>query len=160
MVYAKILVTLDGSKLAELALHHAEQIAQPETHIHVLSVVSEDYVIETGISLAHGMNADFSLSSQQLPSPQDVIDPKTLQKRVEYLRQASDWLKDKGFVVTVEARPGKPIDEIVKVAADSFDLIVMATHGRTGLSKFVLGSVTEGVLRRSPCPVLVISAHS
>jgi len=160
MAYGKILVTLDGSKLAELALHHAEQVAQPETHIHVLSVVSEDYVMETGLGLAHAMNADFALSNQQLPSTQDVVDPRALQKRVEYLRQASDWLKDKGFTVTVEARPGKPIDEIVKVAAEGFDLIVMATHGRTGLSKFVLGSVTEGVLRRSPCPVLVISAQS
>ena len=160
MVYEKILVTLDGSKLAELALQHAEQVAQPETHIHVLSVVTEDYMIESGLGLAQAMNADFALSSQQLPSTQDVLDPRALRERVEYLRQATDWLKDKGFNVTVEARTGKPIDEIVKVAAESFDLIVMATHGRTGLSKFVLGSVTEGVLRRSPCPVLVISAQS
>jgi nucleotide-binding universal stress UspA family protein len=160
MVYRKILATLDGSKLAEQALRHIEQIAAPGTQVRVLSVISEDFVIDTGLSLAHAMNADYSLSSHTLPTIQDVIDPKALQTRVAYLLQASDWLKEKGFVVTVEARPGRAIDEIVKVASEGFDLIVMATHGRTGLTKFVLGSVTEGVLRRSPCPVLVISAHS
>src|SRR5579871_4885404 len=123
MAYGKILVTLDGSKLAEQALHHVQQIATPSTRLHVLSVISEDFVMDTGLSLAHAMSADFSLSSRELPTVQDLIDPQALQTRVAYLLHASNWLKDKGYAVTVEARPGRAIDEIVRVAADGFDLI-------------------------------------
>src|SRR5690242_11410714 len=128
MSYQKILVTLDGSELAEQALRHIEQIATPGTAVHVLSVITEDFVIDASLSLAHAMTVDYSLSSHNVPTIQDVVDPKTLQTRVAYLLQASEWLKDRGFTVTVEARPGRAIDEIVRVADDGFDLIVMATH--------------------------------
>jgi universal stress protein A len=52
---------------------------------------------------------------------------------------------------------GSPADEIVKVAAaEHVDLIVIATHGRTGLSHLVMGSVAERVVRTAPCPVMTI----
>ena len=52
---------------------------------------------------------------------------------------------------------GEPVDEIVRQAKEeSSDLIVMGTHGRTGLKRLLLGSVAEGVLRRGPCPVLTV----
>jgi len=44
------------------------------------------------------------------------------------------------------------------VAREGFDLLMMVTHGRTGLSKLALGSITEAVLQHAPCPVLVIPA--
>ena len=50
---------------------------------------------------------------------------------------------------------GDPADEILQLAVEhQIDLIVIGTHGRTGLSRWILGSVTETILRRSPCPVL------
>ena len=52
---------------------------------------------------------------------------------------------------------GAPLTEIVKFAKrENVDLIVMASHGRTGLSRLVMGSIAEGVMRRAPCPVLVV----
>jgi nucleotide-binding universal stress UspA family protein len=52
---------------------------------------------------------------------------------------------------------GRPDDEIVLLATEeNVDLIVMASHGRTGLSRLLMGSVAEGVMRRAPCPVLVV----
>jgi len=52
---------------------------------------------------------------------------------------------------------GEPIEEILRIAeAEDFDLIVMATHGRKGLNRLFIGSVAEQVIRRAPCPVLVI----
>jgi hypothetical protein len=52
-----------------------------------------------------------------------------------------------------------PVQAIVQLASDiEADLVVVGTHGRTGLARFVLGSVAEGVVRRAPCPVLVVRA--
>jgi nucleotide-binding universal stress UspA family protein len=52
---------------------------------------------------------------------------------------------------------GVPITAIVDFAADNhIDLIVMASHGRSGISRLVLGSIAEGVMRKAPCPVLVV----
>jgi universal stress protein A len=57
----------------------------------------------------------------------------------------------------IEIRSGVPDLDIVRAARDlAVDLIVMVTHGRTGLEHFVLGSVTEHVIREAPCPVLVL----
>lgn len=56
---------------------------------------------------------------------------------------------------------GNPADEIVELLNKdpSFDLVVVGTHGRTGLAHVLLGSVAEKIVRRSPCPVLAIPAH-
>jgi nucleotide-binding universal stress UspA family protein len=75
------------------------------------------------------------------------------------------WLADMGSParaegVSVEARvvEGRPAAEIVGAAKDlSAELIVMGTHGRSGFDRLVLGSVTEKVLRRAPCPVLTVT---
>jgi nucleotide-binding universal stress UspA family protein len=64
--------------------------------------------------------------------------------------------------VTLERRmlEGDPAEMIAEAAADAnADLIVMGTHGRTGLTRLVMGSVAEEVLRHAPCPVLTIRGH-
>ena len=56
---------------------------------------------------------------------------------------------------------GDPSNEIVRIAKDGgYDLIVMSTHGRTGLSRLLMGSVAERVIRHAPCPVFVIRGDS
>jgi universal stress protein A len=58
---------------------------------------------------------------------------------------------------TVHIKTGDPAGEVVCMAEQSgVDLIVMATHGRRGLTRFVLGSVAERIVREAPCPVLII----
>lgn len=60
-----------------------------------------------------------------------------------------------GVQVKAEVREGHPADEIVRAATPD-DLIVISTHGRRGLSRMLLGSVAETVIRHAPCPVLVV----
>jgi universal stress protein A len=56
---------------------------------------------------------------------------------------------------------GDPLTDILSVAAEkTVDLIVMASHGRTGLSRLLMGSIAEGVMRESPCPVLIVKQPS
>lgn len=56
---------------------------------------------------------------------------------------------------------GQPLDEIVAYAKENeIDLIVMTTHGRSGLTRMLLGSVAEHVIRHAPCPVLTLKPHS
>src|SRR5579859_7179753 len=125
MTYQKILIPLDGSELAELALHQVEQIAPSGTHVHVLSIMTEDYMLETGINLAYVMNTGYSFSNEVPPGLQAKEASKVRRQRTEYLHKAADWLLEKGYVVTVEARPGNAIDEIVQTGASGFDLILM-----------------------------------
>src|SRR5262245_4543810 len=62
-----------------------------------------------------------------------------------------------GVVLRPEVAEGLPFDEIVRLARDrNVDLIVMGTHGHTGLAHVLMGSVAEKVVRRAPCPVLTV----
>jgi nucleotide-binding universal stress UspA family protein len=73
------------------------------------------------------------------------------------LAQLLPKAQDGTVEVRCQAVAGTPYDKIIEVAgAEKVDLIVMATHGRTGLSHLVMGSVAERVVRMAPCPVLTI----
>ena len=68
-----------------------------------------------------------------------------------------------GVAVTVVTamRRGSPVDEILSyVEGEGMDVVVMGTHGRSGVSRFLLGSVAERVIRRSPVPVHVVRVES
>ena len=88
------------------------------------------------------------------PEPTYVID----QERDEAQQELERWTASSQWdPVRVEARfaEGRPLDTVLQQATKA-DLIVMGTHGRTGLSRFLLGSVAYGVLKQAPCPVLVV----
>lgn len=70
-------------------------------------------------------------------------------------------IRESGVTVTTEVRSGPPSQEIIHAAVDyGADLIVMMTHGRTGLSHLVLGSIAEDVIRHARCPVLALRMNS
>jgi universal stress protein A len=76
------------------------------------------------------------------------------------LRPFHDQLVERGLQVGYVLGHGDVVSAILTATDDvSADMIVMGTHGRRGLERFVLGSVAEQVLRRSPCPVLTIKTH-
>lgn len=155
MGYRRILVALDGSKLAEATIKHVVQVAQPGAHIRLLSVMADNDVSEIA-SLASAVAQPIAPHVQW---PQvSPAEPHAERAREEYLRGVREWLED--FDVTIDVRPGDVVDTIVSVARDNYDVIVMATHGRTGLSKIALGSIAEGVLHRASCPVLIIPAKA
>lgn len=155
MGYSKVLITLDGSKLAELALKHVIKLAEPGAQVHLLSVMAEGQTSEIA-TLANAIAQPIHESREAWPPLRGASDPRAVHARGDYLKQVSDWIEQLGFEVTTEVRPGGIIETIVSVARDGFDVIIIATHGRTGLSKVALGSIAEGVLHRAPCPVLII----
>lgn len=91
-----------------------------------------------------------------MPKVQSVYDAQrkwaeaTLEARVGDLRQ-------RGIKASWRAQVGVPFEEIVRVATEErADMIVMGTHGRSGLNRALLGSVAERVIRLAPCPVLTV----
>ena len=81
-----------------------------------------------------------------------------LRKRAdEQVRAELERCKSAGVQATVEVKDGVPYGEISKLSAEA-DLLIMGTHGRTGLPRFVLGSVAERVVRLAKCPVLTVPA--
>ncbi len=159
MGYERILVTLDGSKLAEAALQHVKCVARPGAQIHLLSILAEDRMGEIA-ALAGVVAQPGSAGRDQRFQSHMLPDPRAIHAREDYLRQIGTAFEKAGFEVTVEVRPGHVVDMIIDVARDGFDVVVLATHGRTGFSRVALGSVAEGVLHRSPCAVLIIPASA
>jgi nucleotide-binding universal stress UspA family protein len=155
MPYRKILVPLDGSKLAELALAHVVEVAAPGANVHILSIMAPNPTDEiSALSRAKGEAAALT-QAEQWP-PIRSADPQSADARKAYLRRVSEWLEQLSFDVTREVRVGSVIDSILDVAHNGFDLIIMVTHGRTGMTRTVLGSVTDALLPSAPCPVLII----
>jgi nucleotide-binding universal stress UspA family protein len=155
MGYRKILLALDGSKQSERAIQHVVTIADPHAYIHVLSVMAPDRFSEVA-SFVGAATSSAAESAEHWPAIDPVDDPHALQARQDYLKHVTDWLAPLGFDVTVDTRPGDVIQTILETARDGFEIIVMTTHGRTGIAKVVVGSVAEGVLHAAPCPVLII----
>ena len=87
----------------------------------------------------------------------NIVDKDTIERLKErLLRCISEDIKGKISVEAVVVQ-GVPFTEIIRMAKEYMvDLIVLGTHGRTGLSQAIMGSVAERVVRKSPCPVLTI----
>jgi nucleotide-binding universal stress UspA family protein len=95
---------------------------------------------------------DFALTRPDLSA-------EVRQGAIEALRHLTDDARTRGVRAEHSLVAGTPFVEIGKVAADrKADLIVMGTHGRTGLAHAVLGSTAERVVRFAPCPVLTVKA--
>ena len=141
-----VLVPLDGSALAEKALDYAVQIVAPKRRITLL------YIIE----VPDNINSFYTVPTEQ-PSIEDAINSAR-----DYLNQVSTDLKqDHDLRVTVDIKTGRPANVITDVAETEFvDAIVMSTHGRTGIERFIFGSVTQKVLNAMPCPVFVVPNRS
>ena len=140
-MYEKILVPLDGSELAEVALPYAEELAgRLGSQITLLCVSESDRV------LPH-YECDIYLKR--------LVD--TTKRNAE-----SCWGQGQGKEVKVETAilAGYPAEEIVDYAAkEDIGLVVMATHGRTGVKRWALGSVANKVVKATRRPVALIRAR-
>jgi nucleotide-binding universal stress UspA family protein len=159
MAYRKILVTLDGSKVAEKALDHLLEIAPRGAVITLLSVMAEDRPSEVA-TLASVVRENSQKTNTNWPPIQQIADPHQMDARKAYLKRVTDWLEAAGYDVNAEVVEGNPIERIVDVAKQGYDIIIMVTHGRTGMNKVAVGSVTDGVLQKTTCPVVVIPARA
>lgn len=94
------------------------------------------------------------------PPPIVAMGEFALPEPVDYTPSADQSLhrlQPAGIAVNHFLLEGDPVDQIVRLATEhNSDVIVMATHGRTGLGRLLMGSVAEQVVRKAPCPVLTI----
>jgi len=158
ITYQRILVPLDGSERAAAALPHAEVLAKlTNARVILLQVIpSTAMLVSESTVAAPGMGlpaVDPFLASTQYES----VEAALAQEAQTMLDTAAAPLQANGVQTETVVLRGAPADGILTYAGDSHvDLIVMSTHGRTGLARLVFGSVAESVLHRSTCPVLLV----
>jgi len=89
-----------------------------------------------------------------------AVPPPEMPSRAEVMEKLEDYEPpDEAIHVEHVTADGVPAEEIVRLAEERHcDLIVMGTHGRTGLGRLMMGSVAEEVMRRAPCPVLTLKS--
>ncbi len=146
-MYKKILVPLDGSVLAEKAIPHAMALAKGTgAQVTLLTVVQLTFGV-AGAKLE--AMPEFAAERRAALTGEAMI----------YLQKIQKDLTDQGVVAKPVALEGDIASEIINYAEkNEFDLIAMATHGRSGIKRFVLGSVAEKVIRSAGKPVLLIRA--
>ena len=145
-MYNTILVPLDGSKRAEVILPHVEELARNYSatliFLQVIEPVPLNVVLEGAFILV-----------------QEVFDRRTKNAGV-YLDSLQEEYHRKGIDVRIYVAHGSVVEAILKTAdSEGADLIAMASHGRTGLSRVFYGSVAAGVLHRIDRPLLLIRSR-
>ncbi len=142
MKFTKIIAPTDLSKLSRAAVRYAMDMALAQgAEVVVYHVISED---------GDWFDKDDALN------PANALVPKQKQRLAEFVKE--NCAEFFGKVIHREiVEVGVPYKEIVRRAEEEkADLIVMSTHGRTGLEQVMLGSVTAKVVARATCPVLSI----
>jgi nucleotide-binding universal stress UspA family protein len=144
-LYRKILVPLDGSGLAEVALRHAESLAwQCGAEIILMRVIHMAWPLS-----APDMNVERRLDVDRIQAA-----------ALTYLKGICGELRAKKITAHKVVMNGPVADTIVDYARqEGVDLIVMCSHGGGGFSRWVFGSVAEKVLQGAPCPVLLVRAR-
>ena len=147
-MYEKILIPLDGSELAECSLEHARAIAQGcnVTEVIVFRAI-EPLSTQTISALAEA--GDDSIRKAEEQNRQDAEG---------YVLKVMNNLRTQGIASQAVTVEGRVADEILSYTEkNNVDLIVMSTHGRSGLSRFFFGSAAEKVSRHSRVPVLLLA---
>ena len=144
--FRTILFAADFSPNSREAFSVACSLATEEkTRLHVLAVADPDWVAEDPVFFGQSAVQYYKLAG----------DEKRLEMLKEKLR--NEYAPAQPLDVEYHARSGEIAAEIVAMARElSSDVIVMGTHGRTGMNWLISGSVATAVLRRAPCPVLAL----
>jgi nucleotide-binding universal stress UspA family protein len=146
---SKIIAPLDGSSDAEGALPFAEELGKA---LGLELILVQVIGIETTVHFV-------PMAPDSWPVPSDIL------RRLDvlasgYLTGLAKQLKDRGLTVQWEVLRGAPGPRIVEFAKEAPDsLVVMTTHGRSGFRRWVMGSVTDAVVRHTGEPVLVVRPH-
>jgi nucleotide-binding universal stress UspA family protein len=148
-MYTHVLVPLDGSELAEVALPHAITMAKPTGATVTLLRILEPSVPGPAMGGQEGLYIE--------PEFWQKLQQDRLNEARSYLERVAARLTSEGLRAQIEVRRGSAADVIVDTAKElGADLIVMATHGRSGIGRWMLGSVADRVVRASHLPVLLI----
>jgi nucleotide-binding universal stress UspA family protein len=147
-MYKKVLVPLDGSEVSECSLGEVKSLfnAGVASEIILLNIVKIDipWAVE-------GIEIDVNTIRNQVQA-----------SAKKYLASVKAHLAAEGIrVITVISENNRPSEAIIEYACkNNIDLIIMATHGYTGIKKVLVGSVATGVLNHSPVPVLLVRPES
>lgn len=145
----RVLVPIDGSPEAERALEYALDL--PEVTIALLTVINP-FDLDP---LTPGYQSPIGRAGMPAYSGEGYEGAKAEINEVH--EQLKTRVTGQNTTLTNTIRVGHPVNQIIKHADENdIDHIVMGTHGRTGASRILSGSVAEGVVRRSPVPVTVV----
>lgn len=149
----KILVPVDGSKPSDIAAEYAVDIAKRRKAnliaVHVMHLPAYAFT---------------PTSLEGMPTPAVTPIPVTISREERkmaenYLSRVKEMAERAGVTVKIKIVENRPstVHAITEIAEkEGCDLIVMGTKGRTGIKRFLLGSVASGVVTYAPCPVLVV----
>jgi len=143
-MYKRILLTLDGSELAEQALPHAVAHAERfQAELILLRVIKP---------LAKNLDLPVAVVRSAEETTRKLV--------YEYLEQIAVGVREIGITVRVVTVDGTPHEEIVRFAeTEHVDLIVISTRGQSGLSRWLIGSVADRVSRGVNVPVFLVRAR-
>lgn len=143
-MFQKILVPVDGSSTSKRALQAAISLAEL-THAQIL-------LIHVYTDIAYLVNEDY-INYEELQKTIKLAGEKILSEAVESVREAGLMAQTKSI-----AAGNQKITQVILAEAEHWqaDLIVIGSHGHSGFTRLLLGSVAEGVARNSPIPVLLI----
>ena len=148
-MYQRILIPTDGSSWSEAAIPHGLQLARqlvlPVVFLHVLEEHLPPLLASSPVPLSEEFLDEFERRLQQ--AGQDA------------LARARSLANEAGVTAESKLVRGIPASVILEEAKPT-DLLVMGTHGRSGLGALLLGSVTMRVLHRAFCPVVAVSSHT
>jgi nucleotide-binding universal stress UspA family protein len=142
-IFKRIMVATDGSESAKDAVATAIGLARlDKTKLYAVHVISLGFLYES------------------LPTDEE-LEEAYREKIMTEGKQATAYVENAGRAANIEVEPvilrGVPAEEIIGFAEkNDIDLIIMGTHGRTGIQKFLLGSVAEKVVRHATKSVLVV----
>jgi nucleotide-binding universal stress UspA family protein len=152
-MYKKILLPLDSSDLAEIAIPHARAAALAyDASIHLIQVL--DPADHTSPLLRHTIER---IGNLQEPDRTAAIEGWRAAAQ-DYLQHIADQLRDAGVTaVTTQVAEGNPYTLISQQTLDeACDLVVIATNGRSGLGRALIGSVADHVIRNTPSAAVLV----
>jgi nucleotide-binding universal stress UspA family protein len=148
MMYKKILVPLDGSEFSECSLRHVKAIA-------IGCQVPEVVLLRVVEPLSTN---ELSALAELRKAPIEEIEAEKKSEATDYISGMVHKLNEEGVAASGDVLFGKAdvqvLDYIVK---NNFDLVIMSTHGRSGITRWALGSVADRVVRHSAVPVLTVA---
>ena len=146
-MYTKILVPLDGSELSECSLDQVKKIA-------VVGGVSEVILLKVVEPVSINEATAWSQAGYTITEVQNKKEAGIK----DYLTQTAEKLTDQGISARAEVIEGRAAESILDYAEkNKVELIIISTHGRSGISRWTFGSVADRVVRHSAIPVLVVS---
>ena len=154
-MFKKIMVPLDGSELAESVLPHVEgfiKSCQVNTIVFIRALKPDPMTFRKSYAT---IEVDF----EKIEAYTKKIEEERRSSAEKYLSQVVNRIKQEGVKCHAEVIFGEVADSLIDYSeANDIDLILIATHGRSGVSRWVRGSIADRILRASQIPVVMVRA--